>query len=232
MTQVKDDKKLASELKKPKKPPVDWEKVVIDIRAGILTDREIGKKYGRSHGAIQQYANKHGIERNLTARIQQRTEIKLAKAALAKENGQELAKLSQEQTIELASEVTATIVIKQQGRIKRHQLVAEALLNELEAQTIDRSLYEELGVLMRSPDKNGLDKLNDLYHKVIGTSSRIDSHKKAVETEKTLISLERQAFNITDAAPAETPTETAADDELDRAIAAFAAKAGISITSS
>ena len=178
------------------KKPVDWDAVAIDIRAGILTDREIGAKHGRSHGAIQQYAKKHGIERDLTTRIQHKTKAKLAKAQLAKETSQERAKLTEEQTIEIAAEAAATIVIKQQGRIGRHLRLSESLLSELESQTIDRTLYEQLGELMAAPDENGIDRLNELYRKIISTPSRIDSHKKAVETEKTLVSLERQAFNL------------------------------------
>ena len=178
------------------KKPVDWDAVAIDIRAGILTDREIGAKHGRSHGNIQQYANKHGIERDLTTRIQHKTKAKLAKAQLAKETSQERAKLTEEQTIEIAAEAAATIVIKQQGRIGRHLRLSESLLSELESQTIDRTLYEQLGELMAAPDENGIDRLNELYRKIISTPSRIDSHKKAVETEKTLVALERQAFNL------------------------------------
>ena len=178
------------------KKPVDWDAVAIDIRAGILTDREIGAKHGRSHGAIQQYAKKHGIERDLTTRIQHKTKAKLAKAQLAKETSQERAKLTEEQTIEIAAEAAATIVIKQQGRIGRHLRLSESLLSELESQTIDRTLYEQLGELMAAPDENGIDRLNELYRKILSTPSRIDSHKKAVETEKTLVALERQAFNL------------------------------------
>lgn len=185
-----------AEIERQTRQPVDWDRVAIDIRAGILTDRQIGEKHGRSHGAIQKYAKKHGIERNLSERIRQRTEIKVAKAVVAKDGSQEVAKLSQEQTIEFASEVASTILIKQQGRLGRHVAVAEAHISELESQTINRELYEKLGELMFSPDENGIDKMNELYKKVISTSSRIDSHKKAVEIEKTLIALERQAFGI------------------------------------
>lgn len=219
---------MADPKEKKGRNTVDWEQVAIDIRAGILTDRQIGEKYGRSHGAIQQYAKKHGIERNLTARIQQRTETKLAKAALAKETSQELAKLTQEQTIELASEVTATIVIKQRGRIDRHLKVAEGLLSELESQTIDIALYEKLGELMFAPDDKGRDRMNELYRKVISTPARIDAHKKAVETARMLIDMERQAFNITDGTAPTPPLESISDDDLDRTIAALAAKAGLS----
>lgn len=183
-------------INKQPKQPVDWDQVAIDIRAGILTDRQIGEKHGRSHTAIQQHAKKHGIERDLSERIQQRTNVKVARAEVARATCQENGKATQEQIIEVAAEARSMVVIAQQGRIGRHLTVAEALIAELESQTIDRELYEKLGELMYSPDKNGVDKLNELYQKVISTSSRIDSHKKAVETEKTLIGLERQAFGI------------------------------------
>ena len=42
-----------------------------------------------SHGAIQQYAKKHGIERNLIGHIHQRVEAKQAKAELATKTSQE-----------------------------------------------------------------------------------------------------------------------------------------------
>ena len=194
------------------KPPVDWDQVAIDIRAGILTDRQIGEKHGRTHGAIQAYARKHGVERDLGGRIKQRTESKLAKAQLAKSISQIKGRATQEQIIEVAAEAGAMVVIAQQGRIGRHLAVSSALITELESQTIDRELYERLGELMASPDENGNDKLNDLYRKVISTSSRIDSHKKAVETEKTLIALERQAFGIEDKSGPKSVHEASLDD--------------------
>ena len=178
------------------KTPVDWDAVAIDIRAGILTDRQIGAKYGRTHGAIQQYAKKNCIERDITERVQQKTKEKLAKALGASVSSQESSQRTQELAIDVAATAAATIIIKQQGRIGRHLQLSESLISELESQTIDRALYEKLGDLMAAPDEKGLDKLNELYRKVISTPSRIDSHKKAVETEKNLIALERQAFNL------------------------------------
>ena len=191
---------------KEKKAPVDWDQVAIDYRAGILTDRQIGEKHGRSYGSIQQYAKKHGIERDLSSRIAQRTDAKLVKASLVKQSSQAQGKITQEHIIEVAAEARSIIVIKQQGRIGRHLGVSAALLAELEAQTIDRDLYVNLGEMMANPDENG-DKLNDLYRKVISTSGRIDAHKKAVETEKNLIALERQAFGLDDVKLAESETD-------------------------
>jgi len=199
--------------KADKKTPVDWEKAEIDYRAGILTNREIGEKYGRSHGAIKQYMDKHSIERNLTARIHERTETKLSKAALSKATIQENRSFTQDQVIEFAAEVQTTIIIRQQGRIDRQLALAQSMLDELESQTIDRALYAQLGEIMASPDKNGLDKLGELYRKSMTTHQRIDSHKKAVEIEKALIALQRQAFNIGDAPPPAEPLTLEHTDE-------------------
>ena len=202
--------------KAEKKPAVDWAQVEKEILAGILTDRQIGDKHGRSHGAIQQFAKRHKIQRNLDERIRQRTQTKLARADLAKQTSQEnppFEKASERQTVEFAAEVHATIVLKQRGRIDRQLALAQSMLDELESQTIDRALYAQLGELMASPDKNGLDKLGELYRKSMTTHQRIDAHKKAVEIEKALIALQRQAFNIGDAPPPVEPLTLEHTDE-------------------
>lgn len=177
------------------KKDIDRVALEMEYRAGILPYRELAKKFGISAARITQIAGEEEWERDLTAKIQAKTEAKLNRAML----NAIVNKPSENQIVEIVAEVQATIVIKQQGRIGRHLGLSQALLAELESQTIDRELYENLAELMVNPDKNGMDKLNELYRKVITTSQRIDSHKKAVETEKALIAMERQAFNIGDA---------------------------------
>ena len=50
--------------------------------------------------------------------------------------------------------------------------------------------------MLRSEDDKGMDKMNDLYRKVVSTPSRIDSVKKLADTLKTLVGLEREAWGI------------------------------------
>ena len=54
----------------------------------------------------------------------------------------------------------------------------------------------KLGELMQSPDERGSDKLNELYRRVIALPSRLDGAKKAAETLRILVSLEREAFGM------------------------------------
>lgn len=51
----------------------------IDYRAGILSNREIGGKYGCSHSYVVKLARERGWERDLTPRIKQRSDAIVAK---------------------------------------------------------------------------------------------------------------------------------------------------------
>ncbi len=82
------------------------------------------------------------------------------------------------------------------GDISRGRRLTNKLLDELEGLTDNRHLFEALGELMRSEDDNGQDKRNDLYQKIIDLPGRSKTMKEMAETLKTLISLERQAYDL------------------------------------
>ena len=50
--------------------------------------------------------------------------------------------------------------------------------------------------MLLRPNENGIDRLNELYLKVVGIPSRVESIKKISETLKTLITLEREAYGL------------------------------------
>jgi hypothetical protein len=78
----------------------------------------------------------------------------------------------------------------------RGLVLCQSLLQELEDQTFDTVILGQLGELMRSPDDAGMDKLNDLYKKIISTPGRVDTAKKLIETMKSVITMEREAYGI------------------------------------
>ena len=84
--------------------------------------------------------------------------------------------------------------------ISRGRALTVKLLAELEAQSGDPALFAELGEMMRNADERGVDKLNDIYQRVIGLPGRIEGAKKLSETLKNLITLEREAYDIRPAA--------------------------------
>ncbi len=72
---------------------------------------------------------------------------------------------------------------------------------------------------MRSEDEQGKDRLNDLYHKVISLSGRSGTLKSLVDSLKTMIGLEREAFNLNDATPEEEArTDASRYTDAERAV--------------
>ena len=60
------------------------------------------------------------------------------------------------------------------------------------------NLLQQLGELLYSPDEKGMDKLNDLYMKIINLPNRVKAIKELSDTMKTLVALERQAYGLDD----------------------------------
>ena len=79
---------------------------------------------------------------------------------------------------------------------ERARILAVNLLSELEGQCADPALLGQLGELMRKPDEKGVDKLNDLYQKIISLPGRVDTAKKAIESMRHAITMEREAYGI------------------------------------
>lgn len=173
----------------------DWEAIESAYRAGLLSVREIGSQNGVTHTAINKRAKKEGWERDLKAKIKAKAEALVSRREVSKQVSTERA-VSDRQLIEANAEVIATVRMEHRGDIRRARSIANTLLTELEAECTDVASLNELGELLRREDDKGMDKLNDLYHKVISMPGRVKSMKDLSDTLKTLIGLERQAYDI------------------------------------
>jgi hypothetical protein len=181
---------------KPARKQVDWDVVANDIRAGILTDREIGAKHGRSHGAIQQYAKKHGIERDLSERIRQKTDEKLARAALAKEISQAAQMASSAQIVEAVATLRADVQIYHQHKIAAAEAVVASLWDELGETSQARGEIEQSIENETEEDKGGQRRAMML--KAVSLSSRASTAANLANALKSLIGLRRQAHGMND----------------------------------
>lgn len=100
--------------------------------------------------------------------------------------------------IQINATLQASIVRSHRTDIDRFRRLVMQFLDELEGITMYKDVLEDLGEMMRSENRNGEDKLNDAYKKVISLPGRTDTMKKLGETLKILILLERQAFGMRD----------------------------------
>ena len=194
------------------KKTVDWELVEKHYRCDILSNVQIGKECGVSEGMIRKRAKKDGWTKDLKARIKQRTE-ELVRADLVREPSTSLTPRTEQQTVEVASQATALVLIAQKGSIQRSHSLFEKLMAELELTTDNRELFEQLGELLDTsgPDSNGRyvkDKINEIYQKVISMQGRVDSAKKLTEILEKVVKMEREAFGIDDGDKAETAIDT------------------------
>jgi hypothetical protein len=180
----------------PKKPAPDWERIEADYRAGLLSVREIAAAQSISHTAIQKRAKAQGWERDLTARIKAKADSLVAKREVASQVATEHRAATDAVIVEANAEVIARIRLAHRSDIAKSRRLAMSLLEELEVETGNLELFEQLGEMLRSEDKSGADRRNDLYRKVISSAGRVDSMKKLAETLKTLVGLEREAYGL------------------------------------
>lgn len=192
----------------PKAAVIDWELIERDYRAGILSVREVAASQGITHGAINKRAKRDGWERDLKAKIQAKAEQLVSKRESRLVSTPE--KVATERSIvEGNATRIADVRMSHRTDIARARRLTLAMLEELEHETGDVSLFEELGDLLRSEDDKGQDKRNDIYRKVISSAGRIDSMKKLSDTLKSLIGLEREAYGIKE--EQEKPTNALAE---------------------
>jgi len=177
------------------KTSIDWDRVEIDYRAGVLTLREMGTKHGVAESAIRKRAKRDSWVRDLSAKIKQRAEDLVRKEEVRKEVRTEQ-KISERVEVEASAQVIVNVRMAHRGDISRSRRLTNKLLDELEGLTDNRDLFDQLGDLLRSEDDNGQDKRNDLYMRVIDLPSRTKTMKELSETLKTLITLERQAYSL------------------------------------
>lgn len=180
---------------------VDYAQIEPDWRAGLLSPQQLAENYTKATGinvsrnAIIKHFAKQDIKRDLKAKIAAKAESMVAESMVTGKVS--IATLAKEKEIVDANALdVATVQISHRKDIARYRDMTNKLAAEIAAQTDMLSDYENLAVLMAAPDDKGVDKLNELYRKIISTPSRIDSMKKLAETLKSLIALEREALGI------------------------------------
>ena len=184
----------------------DWEAIESAYRAGVMSIREIASQYEITHQAISKRAKKEGWERDLKAKVKARAENLVAKREVASLVGTEKA-ISERQLIEANAEVIANVRMEHRGDIRRARELTNNLFDELSAECADVPALRKLGELMFSPDDNGRDKLNEIYHSIISLPERVKSAKSLSETFKNLVGLERQAYGLDDVQPNKTASQ-------------------------
>lgn len=210
-----------SETNKAARSRADWEATEKDWRAGIMTKQQMAELHGVSRAAMDKRFKKLGIERDLKEKIRQKAESLVTQQMVTREVTFGRLVTTEKEIVDINAQIQANALIGHRTDIRRHRALSLKLLAEIEAETDNPELFAQLGEMMLSQDKNGVDRLNELYRKVIASPGRIDSMKKLADTLKTLISLEREAFGLDQGIPddgSKSMTDEQVSDKLNALI--------------
>lgn len=203
---------------------VEWDTLDAAWKAGIKSPYQLADEYEQRSGyrpavktIVQHYATA-GVPRDLSGQITAAATAKARQVAGELLTPEEVALLKlrelDEEIIEANASTIAGALIGHRRAVKRYHTLALQLLSEIEAQTINVEELYALGTMMRSENERGVDKLNDIYQKVIATPGRVDAIKKLAETSKILIGLERQALGVADNANGDANNPAAAEEDM------------------
>lgn len=182
---------------------IDYDRIESGWRAGLLSPHQLAAIYTEetgqkvSHAAIIKHFKKAGIARDLSSKINDRANAMVTEAMVT---GKVTPKpvIPDSSIIEQGSIQLAHVKLAHRKDIQRNRAIVGSLMDELEREVGVEAveLLDQLGDLMRSPDDNGRDKLNDLYRYVISLPERAKTAKTLTETLRITVDMERQAFGM------------------------------------
>lgn len=202
--------------KQKTKAPPDWERIELDYRAGVKSNREIGAEHGVTEGAIRKRAKAQEWVKDLAGKIQAKAEELVRRDAVRAEVRANQS-ASEKSVVEANAQAIADVRLAHRKDIGRARALTNTLLDELAKQTDPRTLelLEQLGELLRSEDDNGQDRRHDLYMKVISLSERSKTMKTLAESMQKLVDMERTAFGM------DVKDAGSGSDPLAQAVAGF-----------
>lgn len=200
------------------RPPLDWESIETSYRAGVLSLRELGKQYSVSEGAIRKKAKAGGWKRDLTAKVQQQVRSELVRSEVRTESQRTE---SERETVEQAAAAIVQLVRGHRKDLTRGRSLVAKLMEQLDVAADSRDELEALIEVETEPPEGASKAAEQAMmakRKAMLAAVSLPSHagvlRDLANVLKSLIPLERQAFNV-DTAPPEKPPEEQSDEVLD-----------------
>ena len=197
---------------KTAKRRTDWDAVERDYRTGKFTLRELEAKHGANNSLISRKAKAGGWTQDLADAIRQATNARLDEETVSKEVRNSAQKVS---TVVLAvAEQNTKVILGHRTGLARLNEIKNKLLNQIEQAADNLPDLEEVIEMIRKPDDNGRDAVNDAMRKAMSRSALVDDLKKLADVDEKARKGEREAFKI-DAPAEKTPDEAAASRYTD-----------------
>lgn len=190
-----------SEKKPTSRKVVDWDAIEREYRAGQLSVVEIGRQFGVSHTAINKRAKKNGWTRDLTEKVRKEVSARLVSEEVSNANTRE--------TIELAATRGVQLVREHRSDIGGTRNAVTKMIEELHTTLSHTEEIEDDIIEETKDDKDGKRRARMLA--AVALPSRANVASTLAAALKTLIPLERQAFNLDDK---KSPPDGSVDDPV------------------
>lgn len=182
-----------------KKPATDWEAIEREYRAGQLSEAQIARQFDISRAAIQKKAKRLGWKRDLTDKV--RAEVAARLVAEGLQGPRDAA------TIEQAADRAVKLVLSHRVDIGQTRGAVTRLIEELHdtlsnLDQIEEDIIAETeapdGIAESKAEEQARFKRRARMQAAIALPSRATVVNTLTSALKTLIPLERQAFNLQD----------------------------------
>lgn len=191
---------------------IDWDAIERAFRLGTLSNKQLAEQFGVEPSTIGRREKKHGWVRDKRKDVEVATESLLIQAASGHANSNATPTQNE---INVAAQTAANVVLGHRTGLRRLGTLRDRLLGEIEAITDNLPDFQKLGEMLDETDVNSkgvlvVDKLNQIYRRVIDMPDRVDAFKKLVDVDEKVRKGEREAFSI-----GEQGGASSADDLLD-----------------
>lgn len=207
----------------PKTEP-NWVRIEADYRAGVKTLRQIAAEHGLTHGAVNKRAKRDDWTRDLAAKIRAKADALVSRAQVSTEvSEQRLA--TEKQVVDAGATTQATVRLDQIDKIRRGGVAVMRLLDEVEKQSIDPTLFEDIETALaaRKPGEDLSEptkhKMSEGLNKALSLGARTSVLRQLMEALRIQVTLEREAYGID---PRDKPADT---DPLGKLLASMRASA-------
>lgn len=170
---------------------IDWAKVEVEYRAGILSVYELASRYKVEAKAIKRRAHQLGWVRDIRRRIHSQAENLVAENAAPGR--------TERQVVEANARVVADVRLKHRDDIHRARKLCLDLLLELEGASVGKELLADIHNELSkkfADDDNAIKKQEKAYLKALSLAGRSSTLKILSDTLKNLINLEREAWGM------------------------------------
>jgi len=184
--------------KSGKRKHLDWEAIDPLIRANQLSVREIARQNDCNEKSIRNRIKSQGIKRNLSEQVRESVKENLVRNLVRTTDA------TDKQIVEAATERGVEIITLHRDSITKSQTIVELLQRQLYDAATTRDELEEAII----EDTKGEDGKPDLKRrnamlKAISLPSHISSVRNLAMAQTSLVTLERQAWNLEDKPPGE-----------------------------